>query len=54
MRKLKVTSKNFDIKRRFKFRSPKVEEEEESWLFKKTLCETLESAVKEHKAGETR
>jgi flagellar protein FlaI len=44
---LKVTSKNFDLKKYLK-RSPKVEEEEESWLFKKTLCETLERAVKEH------
>jgi flagellar protein FlaI len=44
---LKVTSKNLDLKKYFK-RSPKVEEEEESWLFKKTLCETLERAVKEH------
>ncbi len=43
--KLTLTPKKFT----FKLRSPKVEdEEEETWLFKKTVCETLESAVKEH------
>jgi len=42
--KLTVTPKKFT----FKLRSPKVEDEEEPWLFKKTVCETLESAVKEH------
>jgi len=49
MPKLKVTRKKFDFKRYFKLWSSKVEEEEEeSWLFKKTLCETVESAVKQH------
>jgi len=52
MPKLKVT-RNFDLKRYFKLRSARVEEEEESWLFKKTTCETLESAVKEHQYLET-
>ena len=42
--KLTLTPKKFT----FKLRSPKVEDEEEPWLFKKTVCETLESAVKEH------
>jgi flagellar protein FlaI len=42
--KLTLTPKKFT----FKLRSPKVEDEEETWLFKKTVCETLESAVKEH------
>jgi flagellar protein FlaI len=40
--------KNINLKGVFKSRSPKVEDEEENWLFKKTLCETLEGAVKEH------
>jgi flagellar protein FlaI len=42
--KLTLTPKKFT----FRLRSPKVEDEEETWLFKKTVCETLESAVKEH------
>jgi flagellar protein FlaI len=42
--KLKLLPKNFN----FKMKSAKVEAEEESWLFKKTLCENLESAMKEH------
>jgi len=42
--KLNLTPKKFT----FKLRSPKVEDEEEPRLFKKTVCETLEGAVKEH------
>jgi hypothetical protein len=48
MRKLKIIPKNFNFKSYFKLWSSKVEDGEESWLFKKTLCETLENAVKEH------
>ncbi len=49
MPNLKVIPKNFNLKGAFKLRrSPKVDDEEENWLFKKTLCETLEGAVKEH------
>jgi flagellar protein FlaI len=48
MRKLKVNPKNFNLKRYFKLHSSQVEDEDDSWLFKKTMCETLESAVKEH------
>lgn len=43
-RKLTLTPKKFT----FKLRSPKVEDEEETWFFKKTVCETLESAMEEH------
>jgi flagellar protein FlaI len=48
MRKLKVNPKNFNLKRYFKLHSSQVEDEDDSWLSKKTMCETLESAVKEH------
>jgi flagellar protein FlaI len=42
--KLTLTPKKFT----FKLRSPKVEDEEEPLLFKNPICETLESAMKEH------
>jgi flagellar protein FlaI len=42
--KLTLTPKKFT----FKLRSPKVEDEEEILLFKNPVCETLESAMKEH------
>jgi flagellar protein FlaI len=43
---LKVIPKN--LKGIFKLKSQPVEDEEDNRLFKKTLCETLENAVKEH------
>lgn len=42
--KLNLNLKKFS----FNLKSPKIEDEEDPWPFKKTVCETLESAVNEH------